>query len=502
MASSPSHLHKTLTLIAVCLGTFMLLIDVMIVVVALPSISHDLHMSFSDVQWTIDAYSLSLAALLLPMGSLADILGRRRVFAAGLIAFTAGSLLCGIAGSGVELVLFRALQGIGGATVFANGLALLAQTFDGRELGTALGLWGGVSTLALGCGPVLGGLLTEASWRWIFFVNIPVGAVAILMTLIGVQEFRPPHSRQVDLLGASVFTLGLVALIYGLIESESSGWSSDRVIVALAVAVAALANFPLVERVRRQPMFDLSLLRKPTFVGGLAAAFGMNGSLYAILLYLVLYLQNGLHYSALGTGVRLVVITGGAMVTSIPAGRLSQHVPTRWLIGPGLGLVGLGLLLMRGLHADTAWTHLILGFAIAGAGSGLVNPPLASTAVGVVAPQDKGMASGINSTFRMIGIATSVAVLGSIFASKTDNATAATLAGHYASALNEVLLLAACVAFGGAVLALVLIRRKDFHAAAAPTTFDTNPPAPSPQSNNNADGSQPLEEERSRTRRG
>jgi EmrB/QacA subfamily drug resistance transporter len=468
MLSAPAHPHRALTLLAVCLGTFMLTIDVSIVIVALPSIRTALHTSLSDEQWTIDAYSLSLAALLLPTGSLADVLGRRRVFAAGLAAFTAGSLLCGIAGSGVELIVFRALQGIGGATVFATSLALLAQTFDGRRRGTALGIWGAVITLGLGCAPVLGGLLTELSWRWIFFVNIPVGVAAIAMTLIGVQEFRPSGSPRIDLPGAGVFTLGLAALIYGLITSENAGWSSDRVITALAVAVTALASFPLIERVRRQPMFDLSLLRKPTFIGGLAAACGVNGSLYAILLYLVVYLQNGLHYSALGTGLRLIVITGGAMATSIPAGRLSGRVPVRWLIGPGLGLTGLGLLLMRGLHAGSGWTHLILGMAVAGAGSGLVTPPLASTAVGVVQPRDAGMASGINATFRQIGIATSVAVLGSIFGSRAGGAAPATVTGRYASALNQVLLIAACVAFTAGALSLVLIRRKDFHAAAAP----------------------------------
>ncbi len=479
MFSPPSHPRQKLTLLAVCLGTFMLIIDVQIVVVALPSIRTALHTSFSDEQWTIDAYSLSLAALLLPAGSLADILGRRRVFAVGLAAFTVGSLLCGVAGSGLELVLFRALQGIGGAVVFSTSLALLAQTFEGRQFGMALGLWSAVVTLGLGCGPVLGGLLTEVSWRLIFFVNVPVGVVAIAMTLIGVQEFRPPDSRRIDVPGGAVFALGLVALIYGLIESGSSGWGSARVIIALAVAVAALTAFPLIERVRRQPMFDLSLLRKPTFVGGLAAALGMNGSLYAILLYLVLYLQSGRHYSALGTGLRLLVITVAAMSTSILAGRLSQRVPVRWLIGPGLALIGLGLLLMRGLHAGTGWTHLILGMAIAGAGSGLVNPPLASTAVGVVAPQDAGMASGVNSAFRQIGIAVSVAVLGSIFDAKVAGApaagatvagaTVASATGRYAAALNEVLLIAACIAFTAGALALALIRRQDFHTSAPAT---------------------------------
>jgi MFS family permease len=196
MLSPPSHPHKMLTLLAVCLGTFMLLIDLTIVIVALPAIRSAFHTSFSDIQWTIDAYSLSLAALLLPTGSLADILGRRRVFVAGLAVFTIGSLLCGIAGSGAELVAFRALQGVGGATIFATSLALLAQTFQGRERGVAFGIWGAVVTLAGALGPVLGGLLTtELSWRWIFFVNLPLGVIAILVTLVGVQEFRPTHSR-------------------------------------------------------------------------------------------------------------------------------------------------------------------------------------------------------------------------------------------------------------------------------------------------------------------
>jgi EmrB/QacA subfamily drug resistance transporter len=462
--SPPSEPRKKLTLLAVCLGTFMLLVDLTIVVVALPAIRSAFHTSFSDIQWTIDAYSLSLAALLLPTGSLADILGRRRVFALGLLVFTVGSLLCGIAGSGTELVIFRALQGIGGATIFATSLALLAQTFQGRERGMAFGIWGAVVTLAGALGPVLGGLLTtELSWRWIFFVNLPFGVIAILVTLIGVQEFRPPHSRRIDIPGFAVFTLGLVALVYGLIESDRAGWGSTRVIVSLAIAAASLGTFPILERARREPMFDLALLRKPTFVGGLIGAFGMNGSLYAMLLYLVIYLQDGLHESALGAGARLVVITAGSMITAVPAGRLSERIPVRWLIGPGLLLVGLGMLLMRGIGPGSSWTHLILGFAVAGAGSGMVNPPLASTAVGVVAPKDAGMASGINTTFRQIGIATAVAALGSIFASRLSGATPATLTAHYASALNTLLLVGALVALVAGALALVLIRQRDFH---------------------------------------
>ena len=462
MFSSPAHPRKALALLAVCLGTFMLTTDVTIVIVALPSIHAALHTSLSDEQWTIDAYSLSLAALLLPAGSLADILGRRRVFAVGLALFTLSSLLCGVAGSGLEIVAFRALQGIGGAIVYATSLALLTQTFSGRQFAAVLGIWGAVITAGLGCAPVFGGLLTEVSWRLIFFVNLPVGVTAVIMTLTGVREFRPPRSRRIDLPGSGVFALGLVALIYGLTESVSRGWGSAPVITALAVAVASLASFPLVERRRRQRMFDLALLRKPAFVGGLAAAFGMNGSLYAVLLYLVSYLQDGLRYSSLGTGVRLIVITGAATAVTIPAGRVSAHVPARWLIGPGLGLIGLGLLLMTGLDAGSGWTHLIGGMAVAGAGAGLVTPPLASTAVRVVRPEDAGMASGVNSTFRQIGIAVSVAVLGGIFDTRIGGTTPATLTARYASALNDVLLIAACVAFAAGALAFALIRGQDF----------------------------------------
>ena len=462
--------HKNWTLAAVCLGTFMLLIDVTIVTVALPSIRGSLHTSFSDVQWTIDAYSLSLAALLLPTGSLADILGRRRVFALGLAVFTVGSLLCGAATSGPMLIICRAAQGVGGATVFATSLALLAQTFHGRERGFAFGVWGAVSGVATALGPLLGGLLTTGlSWRWIFFVNLPIGIIAIAITLTRVREFRPPHARRIDVAGFLVFTLGLVALVYGLIESSRRGWGDTVVIGALVVAVVMLAAFPVVERLQRQPMFDLALFRKPTFVGGSIAAFGMNGSLFAMLLYIVLYLQNAQHYSALGTGLRLVIITGGSLLTAIPAGRLSQRIPVRWLIGPGLALVGVGLLLMRGLGAESSWTHLIVGFAVAGAGSGMVNPPLASTAVGVVAPRDAGMASGINTTFRQVGIATAIAALGSIFATGLDGATPSTIAADYASTLNELLLIAAIVALAAGVLSFGLIRQRDVHVHEAPT---------------------------------
>jgi EmrB/QacA subfamily drug resistance transporter len=471
--------HKNWTLLAISLGTFMLLIDITIVVVALPDIRSSLHTSFSDVQWTVDAYSLSLAALLLPTGSLADILGRRRVFALGLGIFTVGSLLCGLSSSGTELVIWRAVQGIGGATVFATSLALLAQTFHGRERGFAFGVWGAVAGVSTALGPLLGGALTTGlSWHWIFYVNLPIGIFAIAITLTRVQEFRPPHHRRIDPVGFLLFTLGLTALVYGLIESGFKGWGSTEVLVSLIIAGASLAAFPVAEHFVSEPMFNLALFKKPTFVGGSIAAFGMNGSLYALFLYIVLYFQNAQHFSALGCGWRLAIITAGALVTAIPAGRLSARIPVRFLIGPGLLLVGIGLLLMRGLSADSSWTHLIPGFIVAGIGSGMVNAPLASTAIGVVQPQDAGMASGINTTFRQVGIATSVAALGSVFATELSSATHATIGAHYASGLNELALITGLLAIVASVCAFVLIRPKDFIAHAPAPAGGQGSPVP------------------------
>ena len=495
--------RKWWTLAAVVTGVFMLLLDVTIVNVALPDIERQFDASLSDVQWVIDAYALTLAALLLTAGSLADLLGRRRVFAVGIAIFTAGSLLCGVAGSALVLSLSRAFQGIGGAVMFATALALLADAFRGRDRGVAFGAFGAVAGIAVAVGPVLGGAITSGlSWRWIFFVNVPVGLAAIAITLLRVAESRDPAAQRPDWLGFGAFSGGLAALVYGLIKSSSDGWGSELVVACMVASALLLVAFLAIEARRREPMFDLGLLRKPTFVGGLTSAFAISASLFSLLTFIVLYFQNVLGYSAIGTGLRLLALTGAIFVSAGIAGRLSSAVPVRLLIGPGFVLIGAALLLMRGLSPASDWTHLVPGLVVAGIGAGMVTVPLASTAVGVVHHTRAGMASGVNTTFRQVGIAAGVAALGSILASSIRDSVVSGLAqtpladhshrialevstGHTAHAiaaapaaaraqlgavsqssfvdgLNLILLIGAAIAFAAAALALALIRQRDF----------------------------------------
>jgi EmrB/QacA subfamily drug resistance transporter len=495
--------RKWWTLLAVCTGVFMLLLDITIVNVALPYIQQAFHASLADLQWVIDAYALTLAAFLLTAGSVGDLAGRRLVFAVGIVVFTLGSALCGIAADPTFLALSRAFQGVGGAIMFATSLALLADAFQPQERGVAFGVFGAVTGVAIAIGPVLGGALTSAlSWRWIFFVNVPIGVVALIVTLREVRESRAPVANRPDWLGFVTFTLGLTALVYGLIRSHPDGWGSTTVAGSLIAAVVLITLFLVIEMRSRAPMLDLHLLRVPTFNGGLIAAWAISASLFSLLTYVVLYLQNVLGSSALDTGVRLLPMTGGIFITAGVAGRLTGKVPTRMLIAPGFALIGAGLLLMRGITVSDGWTHLLPGMIVAGIGAGLVNVPLASTAVGVVEPARAGMASGINSTLRQVGIATGVAALGSILASQADSGVVAHLAdtplaehahtlaasvsngsilqamqtvpanlrglaagaahAGFVDGLNTVILIGAVVSFAAALLTFVLIRQRDF----------------------------------------
>jgi len=442
---------KWWTLTAVSTGVFMLLLDLTIVNVALPDIQRSFGASLSDLQWTIDAYALTLAAFLLTAGSLADLVGRRLLFATGVAAFTLGSLACGLADGPLFLIVARAAQGVGGAIMFATSLALIAQAFRGRDRALAFGLLGAITGVAVAVGPVLGGLLTSISWRWIFFVNLPIGVFALLVTLTKVAESRNPFAKRPDLVGFVTFSGGLAALTFGLIRSNDDGWASTTVIASFVTAALLLVAFVVAELVQREPMLELGLFRVPTFSGALAAALAINGSLFSLLTYMILYFEQSLKLSPAETGVRFLPLTGAIFFASGIAGRLSERVPNRFLIAPGFALVGAGLLLMRGITAGSSWTHLLPGMIVAGIGAGLVNVPLAATAIGIVQPARAGMASGINTTFRQVGTATGVAALGSIFAAQAG----------FVDGLNVILLVGAVTAFAAGGLTLFLVRERD-----------------------------------------
>jgi EmrB/QacA subfamily drug resistance transporter len=495
--------RKWWTLILISIATFMLLLDITVVNVALPDIQRDLDAGLSSLQWVVDAYSLTLAAFLLTAGSLGDRLGRRRVFSVGFGVFTVASLLCGLAGDPTLLNLARGLQGVGGAAMFATSLALIGQEFHGRDRATAFGVWGATVGGAVAIGPLVGGVVTEhLGWEWIFFVNIPIGVVAIALTEARLANVAAQDPARLDLPGLATFSGGLFLLILGLIRANAEGWGSAPIVASLAGSAALLLAFLVVETRSDHPMLDLALFRKPAFNGVSAVAFALSAGMFAMFLYLTIYMQGVLGFSPLETGLRFLPLTVLSFLAAPIAARLSSRVPIRVLAGTGLGMVGGGLLLMHGLHPDSDISALLPGFLVAGVGIGVANPGIGQAAIAVVPAAKAGMGSGINTTFRQVGIATGVAALGAVFQSRVDaklatllpnappglaeavssgGSRAATAAvppqqqaevGQaakvaFVAGFNEILLIGAVVALVGAALGFALIRTSDFVSAEA-----------------------------------
>jgi len=497
--------RKWWTLLAVSVATFMLLLDITVVNVALPSIRESLGANFTDLQWVVDAYALTLAALVLTAGSLADRIGRRRLFAIGLGIFSFASLLCAISPDPTFLNLARALQGIGGAVMFAVSLALLAQEFPaGRERATAMGIYGASIGVAVAIGPLVGGALTDGlGWRSIFYLNVPIGLAAIGITYAKLRESRDPNATSVDWPGVATFSTALFMLVLALVRGNDEGWGSTLIISLFAGSAVLMAAFTAIESRVREPMLPLALFRRPAFTGVQFAAFAISASAFALFLYIGLYLQNYLGYTPLQAGLRYLPITLAAFFMSPVAAALLSRVPARALMSVGLALSGAGLLLMSGIDAGSEWTTLLGGFLVLGGGVGLLNPVIGDVALSVVPKERSGMAAGINDTFRQVGVAVGVAVWGAIFvgqgASKVSDLTAGTArasGGHprqlveaassgslhqavaalppqarqgvehaaregFLAGFNDVLTLGGVVCFAGAVLALWLVRERD-----------------------------------------
>jgi EmrB/QacA subfamily drug resistance transporter len=474
----------------------MLLLDVTIVVVALPDMARSLHASLSDLQWVVDGYALALAALLLGAGAAADILGRRRVHVAGVVLFAVASLLCGLASGPGTLVAARAVQGVGAAAMFATTLPLLGSVYQGKQRSVALGVWGAVSGGAAAVGPVLGGLLTEGpGWRWIFFVNLPVSVAAVWLTLRAVPESRGPRGMRVDWLGTLAFAGFAGGTTYAVVRAGDDGWIATGTLASFGLAALALLCFVVVERRVAHPLLDLSLLRKPAFVGVMAGALAFNGVAFGVLAYTSIWLQTLLGMSPVRAGLTLLPLPGASVVVAILGGRLLHGVPARLTIGGGLLLVGIGSFCQAVLDAGSTWTALVPGLVLVGAGTGLVSPAIAGAALSAVPGERSGMAGGAVNTFRQLGYALGVAVCGTVLTSRMRDAlphdAAHTLAGGgaaalrgtfgehalrsaFASGLNTTYAVLGAVGVAAAALVLVLVRTE---RAARPGVTDSGPTA-------------------------
>jgi len=503
--------RKWWTLIAVSIATFMLLLDITVVNTALPSIRADLDASFTDLQWVVDAYTISLAAVVLTAGVLADRLGRRRVFAVGLAVFTFASLLCGLAGDPTFLNLARGFQGIGGAIMFAVSLALIAQEFKpGRERGVAMGVYGATIGVSVAFGPLVGGGLTKwLGWESIFFLNVPIGLAAIAITLTRLRETRDPNASRIDWAGLVTFSSALFLLVLALLRGNDEGWGSTLILSLLAVSIVLLAVFLVIETRVRQPMLPLQLFRKPAFTGVQLAALAVSASMFALFLYLTFWLQGYLGDDPLEAGLRYLPFTVTNFFVAAAVGGVISRLPARIFLGAGLGMTGVALLLMGGLDPSDGWTAMLGAFLLGGAGVGLMNPVIADVAVSVVPKEQSGMAAGINDTFRQVGVAIGIAAWGAIFlgrgADKVEQLTAGTPAaagdhprqlveavsggnldqaltavprgarGRVADAaregfiagINDILMLGGIVAILGALAALWLVRERDIERETA-----------------------------------
>jgi EmrB/QacA subfamily drug resistance transporter len=416
-------MRKWLPLLTVCLGTFMLLIDVTIVNVALPDMAKDLRTSFGSLQWVVDAYALTLAALVLGTGSIADLVGHRRAYVAGLGLFAASSLACGLAPNADALVSARAVQGIGAAAMFATTFALLNSNYTGRDRGTAYGLWGAVAGASAAVGPIIGGLLTQGvSWRWIFFVNLPVSLLAITLCVLVLEDAHAPFKARVDVLGMATFTAAAATLTYGLIRANEHGWSPPATWAWLVASPVLLAAFVLVELRTSQPMLELSLLRNRSFVGVLLAGLVLTFAAFSSFTYTSIWLQSVLGMSPIEAGLTGLPLSGAAFIVSAAIGRFLHGSIAGQIIGGGLLVIGVGGL-VGGLlvHGSARWPELIPGFVLIGIGVGLATPTLGSAAMAAVPVQRGGMAAGAVNTTRQLGFALGIAALGSVFAARATH---------------------------------------------------------------------------------
>ncbi|HMJ32491.1 MAG TPA: MFS transporter [Baekduia sp.] len=474
---SPSDVarHKSLILALCCLAQFMVILDVSIVNVALPSIRGDLGFSATGLQWVVNAYTLAFAGFLLLGGRAADLVGRREVFVGGLLLFSLASLAGGMAENSGQLVAARAAQGLGGAIVAPATLSILTTTFtEGAERNKALGLWGAMGGAGGATGALLGGILTQTlSWRWILLINVPIGVVVAIAGLRVITRGRRDvgAARSFDLSGALTVTAGLVVLTYGIVETDVHGWGSSRTLITIALGLALLATFALIEgRLATAPLVPLRIFRNRTVTGANLVVFCMGAAAFAMWYFLSLYLQQVLGYDPIEAGLAFLPMTGAIIVTSQVASRLTGRLGPGRVLTAGLTLLALGMLGLSRISADGSFLADVLGpSVVAAAGIGFSFVPVTIAATAGVQGREAGLASGLVNTFRQVGGSIGLALLATVATQRTDalNGTVSRAAALTDGFQRAFLVGAAFGAIGALISLTVLVRGSGARAAAA-----------------------------------
>ena len=470
--------RKWWTLVAVAVGLFMIMLDNTVVNVALPSIRDDLGIGISELEWVVNAYALTFGVLLLTGGKLADMLGRRAIFITGLVIFTAASLACGLASSADVLIAARTVQGIGAALMNPATLSIITATFPPRQRGMAIGIWAGVSALALAIGPLVGGLLTDKiHWSWIFFINIPIGVLGVFAARIFIDETKDTSVEQrLDLPGLVTSAVGLFALTFGLIETNHYAWTSAIVLSMFALAAVSLAAFVALELRQRIPMLDLTLFRNRTFAGANAAMLLVGLAMFGIFFFNSLFLQNVLGFSAIQTGASFLPMTVLIILVAPVAGKFSDNVGPRWLMGAGMVLLAISLLLFGRLEADSTFWGLLPGLLTGGVGMAITMAPTTSAAMGSVPIAKVGVGSAVINSMRQVGGSIGIAVMGALVATQLSATSPRDplYATQFVDGYHVAVHVGAALVLAGAVLSVVLVRqvRQPEPGAQAEPAFD------------------------------
>ena len=448
--------RKWFTLAAVSFGLFMIMLDNTVVNVALPSIQRDLHLGLSQLEWIVTGYALTFASFMLIGGKVADAYERRLIFVVGIVVFTLASLWCGLATSGSMLVVARIVQGSGAALMNPATLSIIAATFPPRQRGTAIGIWAGVSALALAIGPLVGGLITEhLTWSWIFFVNVPVGILGIAASFVFIDESKDETHERLDLPGLATSALGLFSLTYALIEANNYGWGSARILGAFALAAVSFVAFVLLERHQRAPMLPLEFFRNRTYTGANTVILLVALSMFGVFFFVSLYMQNILGYSAVQAGAAFLPMTVLIILIAPIAGRMTDRVGSRWFMTGGMVLIAVQLLYFSRLGPSASYWELLPAMVIGGIGMASTMTPSTAAATRSVPVEKAGVGSAVLNAFRQVGGTMGVATMGAIVAHEAGGQRTV---DAFMSGFQAALTVACVIAAAGAVVAFVLVR--------------------------------------------